>query len=857
MTNVGNALFGRIPGLIVSQGGGQPGNDLPQLFIRGLANFTNSGVLVFVDGFEYSYEGLSLEEIESITILKDAASTAPYGIRGANGVVLITTKRGKKGNTQIGANFHYGIQQPTQLPEFLNSYDYSRLYNEALVNDGRQAIYTDEDLQAFKDGSDPYFHPNVNWFDEILKKQSPVFGGNLNISGGSDFVRYYVLMDFLESIGPYDNTTGMFPDINTNEDFQRYVFRSNFDVTLSKTLNASVILGGRLINFNSPGTSSNVIWEQMYRLPPNLFPVMNPDGSLGGTQLYRHNPMALVSKAGYSETDDRRFQGTFRLTEKLDFITKGLSASAAVSFNNWFTVSDIYTRQFAVYELSEDASGEIVYNIYGEDESLTYSNPSDQNNHSNFEARLDYGKGFDQHQIDAMLMYQQDRFIISGNDLPYGHQGVAGRVQYGYKNRYFGELTFGLNGSESFPKGHRFGFFPALSAAWVISEEDFLKDNQILNYLKVRGSFGLVGNDNLGMNLSGNDRFMYISTYRSGTRYYFGSSNSSASSIDEGFIANPDFTWEKSYKKDLGVEMKLINDFDFMLDLFHEKRTDLFSPRALEFPEIFGVGWSYENYGEVINKGFETSLLYDKKINEIGIIAGINLAYNHSTIKKRKEFYPVTKGHSVTQYFGLEAIGFFSDQSDIDNSPVQTFGQVTVGDIKYKDQNGDNIIDNSDMVPVGKNWIPELDYGINLGISYKGISLSAFLQGQSNRSIYISDFLAGPIGSNAQFAEFAMNSYSASNTNAAYPRLTTTDNPNNYRENSIWVMDGSFIKIRSLELAFQIPKKVIEHLAMSSAKLYLRGMNLFSKDKFDSLDLEILSGYPAMKTCYAGVRFEF
>lgn len=859
VTNVGNALFGRIPGLIVRQGSGEPSNDLPTLLIRGLASFVNSGVLIFVDGFEYSYDGLSLEEVENVTILKDAAALAPYGMRGANGVILITTKRGEVGKTKLIGNLQYGIQQPTQLPDLLDSYNYSRLYNEALANDGKLQAFTAADLQAFKDGTDPYFHPTVNWFDEVLKKQSSVLTGNLNVSGGSENVRYYVLMDLLKNTGLYNNTTGVFPNINTNELQNRFIFRSNFDVTLTKNLSLALNLSGRLNQLHSPFNSSSTIWTHMYNTAPNLYPVLNPNGSLGGTQIERDNVYALVSKTGYSNVSDRRFQGIFRLNHKLDFITEGLSASAAISLNNWYAGSENYSLQNAVYELSKGPSGETVYNMYGQDGTLSYSTPSNHNNRSGLEGRLEYIKDFGEHQINSMVLYQQDRFIIPGNNFAIQHQGVAGRLQYGYKERYFGEFTFGVNGSENFQLGKRFGFFPAISAAWLISEEDFLKDNKVLNFLKVRGSYGIVGNDNFGVtNYSGNSRFMYLDSYVGATGYYFGSGNSSSGGTGEGTVANPDITWEKSYKTDFGVEARLLNSFYLMIDLFHEKRTDLFSPRSLEYPGIYGRSWTLENYGEITNRGFESSLQFNKLINDVGISAGINLAYNHSLIKSRKEFYPITVGSSVSQYIGLEAIGFFSSTADIANSPEQSFGQVQVGDIKYKDQNSDEVIDFLDMVPVGKNSIPELDYGINLGITYKGVGIEAFLQGQDNLSIYVSNILTGPMGgANAQYSEFAMNSFSENNMSATYPRLTTEKNPNNYQTNSIWVMDGSFLKLRSIELSYQLPGHLLEHMLMSSAKVYLRGMNLFSIDKFNGLDPETITGYPAMKTIYGGVRFEF
>ncbi len=863
VTNVGNALFGRLSGLIVNQRGGEPGNDYPSLMIRGNTTYSNgSAPLIIVDGFQRSIDQLTVEEIESISVLKDAAATAMYGIKGANGVILVTTKRGLSSDEKIGFTVNYGMQQPTRLPNFINSYDYANLYNEALTNDGRPALYTAGDIQKYKDGSNPSFYPDVNWFKEILRKSSPMMEANVTFRGGNSVVRHYVMVNYMINQGLLKNTDWN-DGYSTDASFKRLNFRSNIDINVTKHLVASLDIGGRIEDRNSPGTAIGTIFTNIYAYAPNLFPVRNPNGTFGGNSAYQGNILGQVTSSGYAASNDRNFQSSFRLEQDLNIIIKGLKIGAVVAFDNWARASETYTRSFPVFQLSTDVNNNMVYTKYGQVTPLSRSAGNSHNFRTNFETYLDYTQKFGLHEVTAKLLYHQDKYVInwsSGNNTPYLLNGASGRLAYGYNNRYFTELVAGYNGTERFPRTHQFGFFPAAALSWVLSEEDFIKSHSWINYLKARASYGLVGNDNIG---AGEDRYLYISYYTNTGSYPYGDSNTSLGGTQESNYPNYDITWEKAYKTDLGVDGRFFNCLDVALGYFHEKRTDIVDTRTNELPSILGIAAGYVNNGIASRSGIEATLQLSKKIGDFGYSIGVNGVVTNSSIDQRIEpaypnSYQYRVGQPVNQYYGLEAIGFLS-QEDISNpqTPIYTFQQVKPGDVKYKDQDKNGLIDSNDELPIGKSSNPTLYYGINFDIKYKVFSLNCLFQGLGGKDVFING-LSGPVGKKAQISEYVMNRWTPQTAGVAeFPRLTTLDNSNNYRSSSLWLRSGDYFRLRSIELAYNFPKKLLTSVHVSTCKLFLQGMNLLTLDKIKNLDPENFTGYPALKSYNIGLRLQF
>ncbi|GEP88368.1 TonB-linked outer membrane protein, SusC/RagA family [Chitinophaga terrae (ex Kim and Jung 2007)] len=854
-----NALYGRLPGLTVLQGSGEPGYDVPGLAIRGLASYRNTDILTFVDGFESPFDQLTADEIDKITVLKDAAATAMYGMRGANGVLLVTTKRGMAGKPKITFGAQTGWQSPTRLPEFLDSYNYATLYNEARRNDGQPERYSAADLEAYRSQSDPYFHPDVNWYDEVLKKSAPMSNYQLNVSGGNDNARFFVLLNVLKNTGLYKNTDRKREE-NSNANFLRYNFRSNVDINVTKRLSASLDLAGRVEDRTYPGTGAGNIWDNMMLIPPNAFPVKNPDGSYGGASIYRNNPVGLVLAKGVASTHDRNMQATMRLKYDLDQVTKGLAISGAISFNNWFRGNDDKQKDFAVYQLLRGTSGDTIYNKFGDN--TTASVNDGQNNQwrrTNTLFNLTYDRSFGKSDINALLQYQQDVYTISGNNVPFAHQGAGGRITYSYSRKYIAELTFGYNGSENFPKGKRFGFFPALSAGWILSREAFLQSAGWIDFLKLRASYGLAGNDQVG-----GRRFPYQQYYYGGNGYYFGTDNHYAGGMDEGSLGNPNVTWEKARKANIGVEGNFFrNRLNFVLDVFHERRTDILAERSSSIPGYIGVGLPSENIGIVNNKGLEVSLGFEENnAKGIGYFINASASYAHNKIEymaeaQRPFAYLNRTGQSIGQPFGLQAIGFFKDEAEIAASPRQTFAPVKPGDIKYKDQNGDGIIDIYDEVAIGKPSIAAWTFGLHTGIRFKGLSLEAFFQGATGRSVMLQGPLVWAFVNDAKAAPLALGRWTPETAaTATYPRLTTTANDNNYRASDFWQRNGNFLRLRNVELGYTLPAKVSKIVSLQQTYLYVNAVNLFTIDAVKLTDPEVLIGYPVMKSVNIGIRVQ-
>ncbi|CCH00409.1 TonB-dependent receptor plug [Fibrella aestuarina BUZ 2] len=871
-TNLGNTLFGRLPGLTVGQSGGEPGNDSPSLRARGTNTYgTGRNVLVLVDGYESSYEQLVPDEIETVSLLKDASATAIYGLRGANGVLLITTKRGADSPLVVNFSTQQGFHTATRLPQFLGSYDYARLYNEGLKNDGKAPLYTDTDLDAYRTGSDPYFHPNVNWYDQVLRKTAPISTYNLNFKGGNSSVRYFVLLNAVMSNGLYKNTGDMVAE-SVNSQYSRVNFRSNVDINLTKRLSASLTLGGSVEDKSNPGgTTTGGIFNSLATLPPNAFPVYNANGTFGGTSALS-NPLANLLQTGSYTSNGRTIQTNLRFTEQLDMLAPGLSVSAAVSFNNFFRSYSDKTKQYERYFATKGVAGDTLYTRFGQNTSLVGNEAnSDQYRNIIFQGFLNYDRTIGRHSISALLMYNSDSYTntTQGSNaiesLPFKHLGGGGRLTYTNSDKYIGEVSVGYMGSEAFPKGGRFGFFPAASVGWIASNEAFLKNNALVTYLKLRASYGLTGNDQIGSP----NRYFYEQPYRYTAAYYLGTGNTQVNGLVEG-VANPNVSWEKEKKLNVGVELTLAKRLDIGLDIFRQDRYDILAAPNSTVPQYIGTTLPQLNQGKVTNSGFEATVRYSSgpttgtsasqlqyMVEASGWYAQNKIVYNSEAI--RLYDYQYTTGQPIGQPFGLQALGLFRDQADIAASPRQIFAPVQPGDIKYKDQNGDGIIDQNDTRPIGNTSIPTLTLSLHSRLQYKGFDLEFLFQGVTGRTTYFGGTLFQAFQNNGQVGPIALNRWTPETAaTATYPRLSASNNLNNFQFSDYWQRDGSFIKLRSLELGYTVASQLISRVKLSNARLFVNGTNLFSLDRMDGYaDPEVIGGYPPLRTVSIGIRLQF
>lgn len=862
----GNTLYGKLPGLAVLQRTSEPGNDAPTLYLRGRSTTATNTPLIMVDGIERDLNDVPVEDIASISVLKDAAATVLYGIRGANGAILVTTRRGVTGDLKINAKLEQGFQTPTRVPTFVNSAQFVKLYNQALINDGLAPQYTDEQIAGYESG-DRYYYPNVNWQDEVAKEYAPGSKANINVSGGDKIGTYFVSLGYFHQGGIYKNTQ-MNEGYSTNEFLDNVSFRSNLDLNASKNWSFGLDLSGRIYQRNSPSVSSSTIWDMIYKYPSHLFPVYVQDGVYGGTSVYPNNIVGYINSQGYHRQNNRLINST--LSTKYDFgdWVKGLSAGTRFSTDNYYANAEGHEKSFLVRELlGQDASGQPVLSpaigTNGQLQPLASNgNPinDEQNRRNTFEANLQYSPQLgNSNSFNALVMYHQDR-QITGAASPFNYQFISGRVNYGYHNRYFAEVGASYSGTEAFPKGHRFGFFPAASVAWVLSEENFLKDNPVVNLLKLRLSAGAVGNSSVG------ERFSDLRQYVNSGTYYFGSANAGQGGIYEGVTPNKNFTWETSYKYDAGLDTRLFNSLDASLTYFFEKRKDILVSWSTILPAIYGSNLPNINAGTIHNHGFEGSLFYTKQQVNWGYRAGLNASYVTDKIKYFPEApqpydYLYKTGNRVNQPYMLEAIGFFNSVDEINSSPEQTFGPVKPGDIKYKDQNGDGRIDEFDIVPLKNSALPTWDLGLDLGFNYKGFDISAFFQGQLGRSIYLGNepYLFWPLyNDSARISAYPDEFWTEETKNTAtYPRLTTIENKNNYRASSLWYVNGNFLRMRMLDIGYSLPKHAIRRAGLSSARIFVRAMNLFTLDHLDYADPEVQSGYPVMKSYNAGISLQF
>ena len=867
--NRNNVLGGRLTGLSVQQSNGKPGIENSSIYIRGLRTLGDASrkPLILIDGYDrVSAEYLNPYDIESVTVLKDAAATAIYGLRGSNGVLLYTTKRGKPQPMRVSLDANFGVQAPTQMPKYLGSYEHSMLYNEASRNDGGMDVYDAEALEAYRTGSNPYKYPNVDWVDEFFKDYSTQQKYNLSMRGGTKQIRYYASAGYVENSGLYkvDKSANTY---NTNEDFNVFLLRSNVDVQVNKRLSASMDVSGRIQTWNSMGNMSNP-YTTLYRLPPNLFPVFNEDGSIAGNSQYTNNPYGLINLSGYSINTSRVADATFKIRHDLDMITKGLVIRAAISFDSYFDQVISRNKGFVVYQDS-------LANERGVKEPKTQQNKNDiKDNQRAFDMQfgIDYARTIGLHDLNGRLFWNQNNFSGDGSRMPHTYSGVIGRMNYMYNSRYIADVSFSYQGSEQISDNKQYVLFPALSLGWILSEEHFLKNkSQVISFLKVRGSHGLTGND------SGIGYFQKLSFLEKAGNYLIGDNLQTYANYREGVFGDPDITAEITRKTNIGIDSRFFNDaLSFSGDLFFEETTGIILALS-DVPGILGARIAPQtNIGIVENKGFEAQLGYQKQINDFAFGIQGNLSYSKSkVIDMQERDYPFAHnyrtGYPLDSKFGYQSIGYFYDDSDIASSPSQTFGPVKPGDLKYKDVTGNGVVDVDDVSYIGKSWMPEFLYGTSLYMEYKGFDLNVLVEGIANAAKYINnyaywEFFPDGTGKVQELHLDRWAYYPAlgvdTRETATYPRLSLKgENTNNKSPNSdFWLKDASYVRLKSVELGYSLPKKAANYLKLSKLRFYATGYNLLTFDHIKTIDPEPAGGgnsYPIQRIVNFGINAQF
>lgn len=877
-----NRMQGRLAGLFVMQNNGEPGDEGASLQMRGKRTFRTNTPVILVDGFERSMDLLDPNEIESITLLKDAAATAQYGLRGGNGIILVTTKRGKEGNIRISFNARTGVKTPTTRPRLLNSFQYATLYNEALVNDGNQPRYSAADLDKYQQASqgiyetemDRYLYPDINWYDEYVNQHTWQQRYSVDVQGGNKTARYFVSAGYTSNSGLY-NVDKAANTYNTNADFGLITLRSNIDVNVNKRFSLQLDLSGRQEQRTFPGSrseSSLRVFRSLYKTPPNAFPVFTPDGYLGGTKDFTGNPYGLLNKQGYSLYYVRNMFATLRARHELDFITPGLYLRGSVGFDSWYDMVTNRSKSFKVFDLRQPngnveykPDGTIRYVETGSDTQMSsgVEYPSTRRT-LNADASLNYERIFGKHAVSGFAAVAQ-RIIYSENnsDIPQAYLGGNGHIAYAYNKKYLAEFNFGYQGSEQFLPGMKFGFFPAGAIGWVLTEENFLKHNKWVNFLKLRASHGISGNDDIG------GYFLWFQKYAGAGGVNFGYTSIGYSGWNETAFALDNVTWEKVRKTDVGIDAVFFNNkLNVSFDYFHEKNTDIMIQPAL--PYLMGIRFPDFPIGVIENKGFDASVSYTQKFGDLELaLTGIITRANNTVVNRGEEKprfdYQARTGRPLDAIFGLEAIGLFKDQPEIDNSPRQTFGVVKPGDIRYKDQNDDGVIDAYDEVFLGQGGFPTLQYGAGLGARFRGIDLNVLFTGHNGSMQNLTGESIWEFHDNGTVREHHLGRYNPEDpntwANASYPRLSLSNKANNQRTSTYWLRDAKMVRLKTLELGYTFPEKLSKKIRMENLRVYCSGYNLFTWSPTDLIDTEARSShyvvYPIQRVLNAGISVTF
>ena len=906
-SNLTTALAGNVAGVIAYQRSGEPGQDNADFFVRGITTFgANTSPLILIDNIELTSTDLARlqpDDIESFSIMKDATATALYGARGANGVIFVTTKRGQEGPAKIFARVETSISAPTDVVELADPVTYMKSYNEAISTRDPlgELMYTyDKIEQTGKPGANRLIYPANDWYDMLFKDFATSYRANVSARGGGKVATYYVS-------GAYTEDTGVLKvdkrnSFNNNIDDKNYTLRSNVDINVTPTTKLAVRLTGNFRDYQGPLNGGSDVYRQVMHSDPVLFPAYYPvDDEHVGIQHIMFgnyedgsyiNPYANLVK-GYKNYQRSQMIAAVQLEQDLKFITKGLSFMTLFNLTRlseftvnrqfnpyWYRLDryDSYTGEYHVNRINENGTDYLTYSESGKTVKNTmYS-----------ETRLNYNRSFGKHDVTGLLVFTASESLTANAgslqlSLPSRNAGLSGRFTYGYDKRYFVEYNFGYNGSERFHKSHRWGFFPSAGLAWMMSNEKWFKPlTKVVSNLKLRYSYGLVGNDNIG---SSSNRFYYLSEMsmnNSGLGASFGETrNVSYNGIGVVRYANEAITWEKSYKSNYALELGLFKKLDIIAEYFTEHRTDIFMQRA-DIPNTMGLQAAvYGNIGQARSKGIDIQADY-KQAWASGLWASARANFTYSTGKydvyeepTYPESYRQHAGRSIRQTWGYIAERLFVDDEDAANSPSQAaFGsQYGGGDIKYTDVNGDGVITNADMVPIGYPTSPEIIYGFGVSLGHKGFDFSVFFQGLGRESFWIdatsaystkyNKYGTAPFVNNGQLLKaYSDSHWSEDNRDiyALYPRYSAYENHNNTQVSTWWMRDGSFVRLKQMEFGYTLPQKLTNKIHIDNLRVYFQGNNLLCWSKFKLWDPELAGegfNYPIQRTFNIGVNVTF
>lgn len=866
-------LAGQLSGVIAFQRSGEPGTG-STFWVRGVSSFSGTTTpLVLVDGIERDMDLVDPEDIKEFSILKDASATAIYGVRGANGVILITTRKGDEGKADISVRYEMGVVSPTIVPETVNAVQFAEMYNEA----AGYKFFSDEAISAYRTGSNPDLYPNVDWMDAIFKKVTTNQRVNASVSGGTSVVKYYVSGSYYGEGGLFKEDSTKNYDTATN--YRKFNFRSNVDIQIEKNTTLNINLATVFESKNQPGNDSGTIFDYALKTPANAFPIRYSTGELAGPGASQgYNPYALATETGYRQTFYNNAQTLIGLNHDFGWLTPGLKASFKYSFDAYNSHNQNRTRTAEQYgQPTYDEEGNLVLQqLVSGSQTLSFAKNSYGNRRTYLEATVSYARQFGKHNLTGLLLFQQSQKNYVGDSagdsqaaLPYRNQGIAGRITYDYDSRYFIEFNAGYNGSENFSPGKRFGFFPAIAAGWLVSEEKFWgRAKDVIDMFKIKGSYGIVGNDQIG----GNRRFIYLGTVVSGNSYQFGTNAGSYSSIKLGDVANPDVGWEEARKLDVGLDISFFNALKLQLDYFKEERSGIFLQRK-SIPVFAGISTKpYVNVGEMENQGFDAQLEFHKRFGDWELSAKGTFTYARNTIINQDqpdwaELYMNYTGQSQWQKMGYISDGLFKDWDDVRSHADQSLFSPQPGDIKYVDLNNDGVITSEDVKPIGWRDVPEIIYGFGVSARWKGFDLSVFFQGNAHVNFSINTSLVrafdpstGNINQANVLSDIYGNYWTPENLDAKYPRLTSTTNTNNSQSSDFWMVNGRYIRLKNAEIGYTLPKGTLSRLGVKGLRIYAQGQNLLCFSPFKLWDPDLQTGasaYPTTRVVSLGLSVGF
>ena len=866
--SLSNMLYGRIPGLIVTEKGGEPGKDGAYLDIRGIGTYNNNGYPIFVDGYQVDSEfaqNLSAFEIEEVRILKEAAALAPFGMRGANGVVWITTKRGVTSDPRVSFQARFGFQRPTAICKPLRTAEYTSLYNEALSNDSGF-------WNPFYDPADVKDLPDIDWYDQVLRDVTYYGDANVSVRGGGDHVKYYVKLGYTGNKGLYDIPVN---DTVANNSFNRYSIRTNLDINITKHIEAKIDFGGYVLRTTNPNTDINALWSNMARYPSLIYPVKSANGEWSGTTVYPNNPAAEIRGTGRVSSHQRSMQFNLMLKEKLDFLLPGLYIQEGISLSNWTSDGASNTRTYARY-LNDVIQTTDINTHYLRDE----NSGDGQWMWRHYTGTVGYDRTWNRHALSVAVSALYNRYETDAarngeaqNFTAYRYANVSAAANYVYDGRYALDLHVTASGSDNYKPGNRWGYYPTVGVAWILSNEAFLRKCRAVDHFKLRASVGTTGYDPMFQ-----QRFMWERYYSSqgGVNLGYGTPGWN-SGLGLLYLSNPDIFAEKSVKYDAGMELRLWKKLEIELNFFLDKRSDILTRNEL-IPSTIGVSESYENIGKVTNRGYEATVTYSGRASDFGYSVKAMFFYNQNRIDYMAEAVTVpsaaSTGHPINTPFGYVADGFY-DVSDFNEDgtlksglPVPTFGFVQPGDIKYKDLFEDGVIDENDRTRIGNPSMPSCNYVLQVGLSWRNLDFFALIQGVSGRDVNLLNTpQAKAFVNNGNVYAIARNRWAYypeqgidTRKTATYPRLSLQDNSNNYQASTCWMCDGSFLKIRNIEIGYTLPARWLNKMRIKNARIYVNAQNLFEVSQLKKdygLDAEVVSGYPAIQSYNLGLTVNF